>query len=154
MRSYHKKRLLKLADGLRKVPRKNFNLETIVTLNIDDSIKSEAELIKLGQALKKQGISCKSSGCAVGIAPILFPRHCKWVAGKDCVDGVYYAGVYSKNEGIDGLDWAKDFFGLTYEQCDYLFMPDAYRKGHNGPLSVASRIENFVKNGCKKYANS
>jgi len=65
----NKKRLLKLADFLDELPRKLFDFGTVATVG--------EEGLTPAQALKA-GPKCGTVGCAMGWAPVVFPRILKY----------------------------------------------------------------------------
>lgn len=130
-----KQRLLKLATFLRSVDRRLFNLHHFVKGNNVCG-------------LKKQDKNCGTAACAVGYLPVVFPRYVKYTLKegrielqlkKDSAYFDYYA-----------FSIAQEFFNLTYTEIHYLFDPAKYPAGRRGPISVANRIEKFVKDG--KYS--
>jgi hypothetical protein len=113
------KRLLKLADYLATVPRRRFNIGTWVEEN-----------------------TCGTTACALGHAGLMPSfRKAGLRSEPDEFGGdVFFEGQRSEEAGAA-------FFGLTYEEASYLFMPWNYAATKRGPKSVAQRIRTMVKNG-------
>lgn len=145
MRQRCKERLLKLAAFLKTVPEKHFNLSSFVSfdagydylnaLQIKTKEQCINNLTKVGKTLKENPI-CGSTACAVGWCPTVFPRSFIW----DVNETVRLKNNLKKAN----FSAAEEFFGLSYEDCEYLFTPDAYDNDRQGPKSVAYRIERFV----------
>ena len=142
--NFYQKRLLKLADALDNINRKNFDLDNILNLdinyNLDTDIvlqKSFEEIKKLKKIGKKEKIKCTSTACAIGWTPVVFHRHFKWNTEDQFVQ--------LKSIDKEDFDAVIDFFNISRDSCDYLFMPNYYPRSKRGPKSVANRIRNFVK---------
>jgi hypothetical protein len=143
------RRLLKLADFLAALPREKFDFSQIV----------EQKGKPMLQALKAGKTRCGTVGCAIGWMPAVFPRHLKW--GEDFRGSGTYLGVYFRNsdpESFSGepIDFqvAEQFFGITEDETQWLFLPDYYsgeRDADNGlsdsatPKAVARHIRKFVQ---------
>ena len=141
MKRVYKERLLKLANFLRNLPNKKFDLATFVKAEEGDY--GELRLPELDS-------DCKSTGCAIGWCPTVFPRNCKYILRNNVFGEEEVIVVPANDEGdADYWTFALNFFGLSEESdAYYLFTPQAYRSGHRGPKSVANRIIDFVhKNG-------
>ena len=139
-----KDRLLKLAKFLRTLRgSKKFNLEVLV----DNEDFKEDEFVALPKPSKKYANPkenfCGTAACAVGWCPVVFPKDCEYIL--DDLGAVSY--VKDKNSSRLDFSWAEHFFNLTYGEAEYLFMPENYPYDHKGPVSVARRIEKFVKDG-------
>lgn len=138
------KRLLKLAAFLRTVPRKRFDYASWVGEDWQGA----------------QDLSCGTTGCALGWAATMsqFRR-----LGLRLKGNSYFGGevVLGRSGGVNA---AKRLFGLTYEEAEYLFVPnDGYNSDpldfeyHDDldetkatPKYVARKIEKFVEGRTKK----
>ena len=119
------KRLLKLADGLEKVPKEVFDYDRWVSITS-----------KLSSP-KKTTFDCGFKGCAIGWAPVFFPK-----SGFKIVNFVPY---YKGETDVDAI---QDFFDITYEEVYDLFVfPHSYKNEvpHTTPKMVARAIRKFVK---------
>lgn len=135
MTKRHKERLLKLADFLETVPKKNFNLETFAESDKDESINSFIKRFR-----KKE---CGTTGCALGWCTVVFPRKFKFehnFCNSDCDIGLNM-----------GWETADEFFGLRRIESEYLFMKDKYPLNKRTPKCVSKRIRKFVETGCFEY---
>lgn len=113
-----KKRLLKLAEKIKKIPTRQFDL---------------------GLIAKKR--ECGTVCCAIGYCPIVFPRNFKYV--DEYGDGELEVQLKGTNDV--NFDAAEKFFGLTNDEAYFLFMPTKYETGARTPAKVvARRIENFA----------
>lgn len=157
MNKRQKARLLKLADFLENhVSSRNFDLATFTSWQ--ESLQSKycdkeegnwstyynLNSNKLLNGLKQK--TCGTTACALGWAPVIFNRSLKYDE-----DGT---PIFRNNKlGYDVHNVCVDFFGLDkeneQEHFEYLFTPEAYRKGRRGPKSVARRIKQYVKNDGK-----
>lgn len=141
MNATGKRRLLKLAAFLRKLPREKFDF-TIVAREAGKPMR---------EALKAGATRCGTTACAVGWMPAVFPRSCEWIA--DTFRGYAMRGVVLKGQPLlpfEMLKVAEQFFGLTDDEVALLFVPsDAPTPGQLGddatPKQVARHIERFVK---------
>lgn len=140
MSQKHKDRLLKLAAFLENVPKKLFDLDIIVEGN--------------GKELKsfyQKGKECGAAGCAIGHLPCAFPRDFKYEVEKyeneDYWSGEtevnYETSVVDKNGNVD-FDAAYEFFDLTRNEANFLFLPESYPEDRRGAKSVAKRLKAFV----------
>jgi hypothetical protein len=140
LKSFQKKRLLRLADYLdNHVKDERFNLEVIATTETCELPSQSA---------------CGTAACAIGHMPQVFSRHCKYSEiDPDCLETVTHDYPFTLEvEGKGELENYKDFtlanafFGLNQYESQYLFMPDEYgaRKGRK---TVAHRIRKFVVEG-------
>lgn len=137
MKSFHKKRLLKLASFLRTLPKERFNLEVITGLPKGSHAMKDEEQIVEELAGFCKGKTCGSAACAIGWCPAVFPRDAKWETR--------YGGVVLKSdEWQENFGFAEEFFGLTEAQAVYLFDPSYYPCRRQGKISVANRIADFV----------
>ena len=128
MKAFHKNRLLKLADFLDNLPRKQFNFGDVVE-KFDEK--------------KNCGTIC----CAVGWCPTVFPRQWNWITE--------YGDFYVRTKGSKTGDWTKDaeeFFGIGYADVTNLFFPNSEipwarntRLRNNAtPKQVAKSIRQFL----------
>lgn len=118
-------RLLKLADFLEAVPRKNFEMGTFGT-----AIDETAPVKRFSGEF-----DCGFAGCAMG-----------WAAHGRVVKGLKYAVdsdvfSYGSHEYGDGFEAASVVFGVVYQDAIDLFK---YR-GPETPREVAKRIRAFVR---------
>ncbi len=118
MKVIYRKRLQKLADFLKTVPRKQFDIERLV----------------FGDPKK---IGCGSIACAIGHCPIVFPKQWKFI-------GSYYVKLRSGGIFWD-LDSEK-FFGIAERDVVSIFTSQGYQPYQNvTPKMVARKIEKFLK---------
>lgn len=129
MKTFHKNRLLKLADFLDNLPRKKFFFGDVVN-EFDEKNH------------------CGSVCCAVGWCPTVFPRHWKWTG--DTFDD-YYVGLKESTTFWD--EDAAEFFGIDINEACGLFYPGSTRPWARNtmladeatPKQVAKSIRQFVK---------
>lgn len=128
-----KQRLLKLANFLENLPASQFNLDVIVEAESLNKVPSKTTV--------KQK-TCGTAGCGIGYCPVVF-RDVKY--SEDSYDGEIVV-KFPNCEDLDDTNFngAEQFFGITYKQAEYLFMPGAYHVSKRGPKSVAARIKAFV----------
>lgn len=123
MKSIHRKRLQKLADFLKTVPRKQFDIGVLVSG-------------------KPEEIGCGSIACAIGHCPIVFPRHWKFrTSHAKPWNRVFLNSTRNRN-------WKKgamEFFGITGHERWDLFMAAGYESKSPTPKMVACKIEKFLK---------
>lgn len=119
----NKRNLLKLAKFLETEPQ-NFNMKEFATKGRKD--------------LAIEEVDCKSVCCAIGFAPILFPR----LTAKHVKD-----------------TWRNDWFGLSYKlyavqsaQWDWLFST-YWKQIDNTPTGAAMRIRYLVTHGVPDWFN-
>jgi len=119
MTTTHRKRLQKLADFLKTVPPKQFDLCSIL----------EGDPAKLG---------CGTFACAIGHCPIVFPR--QWRFRGHC-------SVSLRKDGhTDWLYSTEEFFGLEVAQIDQIFTLHGYpNMAPVTPKMVARKIERFLE---------
>lgn len=113
-----RKRLLKLANFIKNIPRKKFDLGVIA----------------------EERDSCGTVCCAIGYCPVVFPRNFKYVRDE-------YGQINVELKTYGGYDFtaARSFFKLTHNEADFLFMPSCYaQNGDAPPKVVAKRIEDFA----------
>lgn len=115
-----KRRLNRLAKFIESLPAKRFDL---------------SEIVKRFDEEKTCGTVC----CAIGWMPSVFPTKCKWMPSYNSLR------VVSTDGQSSDFAFASIHFGLTGEECAYLFEPLAYPKHLQGRKSVSSRIREFVK---------
>lgn len=144
MKKFHKDRLLKLANFLRELPRKAFDLSVLA------KIPTESEDACPVNSTKQKALSCGTVACAMGWCPTIFPRQIAWEISE-------FADWENDNNTIDASIVLKDnpenkdfqaaieFFGLNnVEEAYYLFHPWEYPEGHRNAKYVAKRIESYV----------
>lgn len=124
-------RLLKLATFLEeKIPKKNFNINNWYT-NCDATTEN-LKLVANGQS-----VDCKTSGCAIGWTPAVFPRYFSWNE---------YGDVVIKSNGSQRvMCFSNCFFSLRDEDWECLFTMTGYKGGNPTPKTVAKHIRKFVE---------
>ena len=161
MNAIQKKRLLKLADFLDQLPPQKFDFDTIAV----EGEKPHKE------ALKARTEHCGTTACAVGWMPAVFPRLTRWTR-QPLWGGCMHIQVAPAGHGrARNFKVAEQVFGLTEQEADWLFMPDAYvdnglmswEDGYKDvsspcgsdatPKQVARHIRRFVKHGLLKPAS-
>lgn len=136
MKHFHKKRLLKLAAFLDKLPRKKFNFASWVS-----------------------GVSpehpCGTAACAVGYCPVVFPKDWKYTKLK--IDLVTFDGkeLYTSKPALKGRSndypeyLAAKYFGISNEDAYGLFVhgpdPLATPSYKITPKQIARHIRKFLK---------
>ena len=114
MNYVHKKRLLKLADFLDKLPRKKFNFTEVVS----------------GQETPNKTLTCGSQACAIGWCPVVFPRLTEYHITSGWSTAHNFLVVKMKGVDFDGgsLDSVthigEELFGLDYSESYALFVPN------------------------------
>ena len=126
MKTFHKNRLLKLADfleALRPTKEKTFSMDYWSMSYRDD-----------------EGNICKTSACACGWATTIpsFRR-----AGLHLFRRQGNDGARLHYERRSGFGAAMEFFGLNLKECYLLFSPEDYEDAT--PKMVARRIRRFIK---------
>lgn len=117
-----RRRLKKLADALRTIPKKQFDI--LPFCNGDP-----------------KELGCGSVACAIGHCPIIFPE-----------DWTYYNCGYRKffprlkgSRSRWPFGDAANFFGLKSDELDDLFTYSGYYNGqHATPVQVARKIEKLL----------
>lgn len=77
---------------------------------------------KAGCKARKIGFdeaSCGTSGCAMGHAVAVFPRHLRFGSFEKMNDGSIQGGVFYRN--FPGKHAAGEFFGIEWFDADHLF---------------------------------
>jgi len=138
MKTFHARRLMKLARFLYVLPENKFGFAHVVS----------------GKDLPRKELDCGSTACAIGWCPVLWPKEVEYVDGRRF--GEDYA-VLPKNTDplvtfhcIDAT--AKHLFGLESDEADALFQPYSQSRfpelamlgRHASPESVAQNIAMFV----------
>jgi len=124
MNKVQKARLQKLADFIRTVPKKHFDLNYYI-------IGYPQDIFELKKTNFKK--ECGTTACAVGWMPTIFKKF----SGMDF-------GWPEETE-------IEAFFGINTDEYSYLFIPDKYPYGRRGKVSVANRIENFLEKGMPNF---
>lgn len=132
-------RLIKLAEYLRLINEKHFDLDYVIAPSSspnDEVLKNLKEISKSHKPL-----DCKTAACAVGFCPGVF-KESHW--GRD-----KYGELTVMFSGIDdyGIIAAREFFDLTPLENSYLFIPDYYPEGKRKAKDVAARIEYCARFG-------
>jgi hypothetical protein len=126
------RRLLKLAEFLRTVPRKKFDYRSWVGADWEG----------------KQDLSCGTTACALGWAATMpsFRRlgmRLKTIESSMATTTYHgYVGLKDSNT-TDSLWVAEQVFGLSYEDASRLFTPSEDEEEAT-PKQVAKKIEQFV----------
>lgn len=107
----HEKRILDFATWLKKrVPEAAFDFCEIMYVPGDAREPLDA---------LKAGGGCGTVGCACGWLPAYKPRVFEW-------DGAFYSRtVRDTSSGESGIHAPVRYFGITNEEADFLFFPDA-----------------------------
>ncbi len=149
MNYVQKKRLLKLADFLDKLPRKKFKFTEVVS----------------GKETPNKTLTCGSQACAIGWCPVVFPRLTEYVGVSSYTGMNDYIVVKMKGMNFDGgsLDSVthigEELFGLSDPESYALFVPDHPQAwildlkplGETAtPKQVAKNIRKFVAIKTKK----
>lgn len=146
------KRLLKLADFLDTVPREKFDFAQVA--------KEVGKPMR--KALAAGKTRCGTVGCAMGWAPVVFPRLLKWVPAHKWHSSEFQTFAIlprdSRQESVGaGSTWvhtsvtAEAAFGLTEDQVQFLFNPLSSGLGDGAtPKRVARHIRKFVRKQQRK----
>ncbi len=124
MRQNKLNRLRQLGNFLMNLPPKKFNLGYWKNLYEHGANK------------------CGMTACAIGWDCALHPRS-KLKLQVDVWGGA--KEFYPEFKNFTYEDAIKNFYGMTSEEVNYIFMPDKYPKDHRGPKSVGRRILKFVE---------
>ena len=88
---------------------------------------------------------CGNVGCAMGHCSIIFPDHFRYERTVN-----QYMTIVHK-DGYSGFSAVQRFFGLTEDECDFLFTPNFILEGVSNGLTdyssakeVADNIRRFV----------
>ena len=130
------RRLLKLAEFIRTVPKKHFDMDNI--------IRTEAEVGKEANALRYalKGEDCHTAACAIGWCPIVFPRLFTF-------DG--YGMVVERKSRRYDFQAAEIVFALSSPESYKLFSPTP---GNNTPSQVARNLTKFVRRREKELTHA
>lgn len=113
MNYVHKKRLLKLADFLDKLPRKKFNFTEVVS----------------GKETPNKTLTCGSQACAIGWCPVVFPRLTEYHATLGWPITSSFLVVKMKGWNFSGGSISsieqvgRALFGLSSPEAYALFVP-------------------------------
>lgn len=134
----NKKRLLKLADFLDKLPRKKFDFGEVV----------------FGPDKPNKELSCRSVACAVGWCPIVFPKIARYKRRKP-QSSYLYVGLVGKRTKYFS-DTPRLLFDITHDEARGLFIPGwqdeiglPYLQDRATPKQVATNIRRFVAKNSK-----
>lgn len=134
-------RLLKLAAFLRTLPPKLFDFNDICQLGTKKPLDAY-----------RAGGGCGTTACAIGWTPKVFPRSFEWLIEPQMGPGAHINVTLKGDHWVDNFDAAEKFFGITYADARYLFMPRCFDGDGTKRLSesasaktVARRIEAFVR---------
>lgn len=131
MEKKHAKRLLKLADFLSELPKKNFDYCDVIRFDP----------------------KCGSVGCAIGWAVTLpFAKREGYRVKKSKCTNFFSAlteevlDICKGGQHVEFDEVGVDLFGLTYGEASLLFTPDSSGLGEDAtPKQVAKHIRKFVK---------
>jgi len=137
-------RLTEFAELLENLPAKvpgldAFNLGHWYNTSIYEDVGRFSESIRL-----KEGF-CKTSACALGSAALYGPFQAQGlkVEYNDIVlldeKGYYVMGA--EGECDNGLSAGAEFFGITWDQAHWLFIPSEYTAEVVTPQMVAARVK-------------
>lgn len=148
----HARRMMKLYAFLMALKPALFDFSTVCELGTNAPSK----------ALEVGG-GCGTVACAMGWMPAVFPRMFKWIgfynretitqaaveAGEVADDA---ASIQSRISGLRDFSAVEVFFGLSYEDARFLFMPASPSTWEDGfhlpgtatPKEVAARLKWFV----------
>lgn len=135
MNQVQARRLLKLAEFLREVPKEKFDFGILAFQNGKPML----------EALKAGKTACGTVACAIGWMPAVFPRSLVW---KKVWAGGHGLQVRLKGRPYTDFNAAEVFFGITHDQSSWLFNPDPVDGGLAATVSakqVARRITTFVR---------
>lgn len=120
----NRKRLLKLADFIEKLPKHKLDMDTVGELRGSKRMNFK---------------ECKSAACAMGWTPAVFPSLVKW--RYDRTIPVVYV------ESPTAIDKAamQEIFDIDDIDADILFGPA--RRNYTTPKQVAKGIRRYVKTG-------
>lgn len=145
MNAVGKKRLLKLADFLDKLPPEKFDFSEIAV----QKGKPMREALKAGRT------RCGTVGCAIGWMPAAFPRSLRWDETRGWATRTFPDVCLINEPTRVDFDAAVTFFGITSADAYWLFQPGGWRglyaSEHNGlhndatPKQVAKHIRKFVR---------
>lgn len=87
---------------------------------------------------------CGTSACAIGHAAVD-----PWFRRRGIsleFTGLEPYPVYRHlGKEYDDIEAPEEFFGITYDQADWLFMPSRYPNQHARARTVGKRIDNMIK---------
>lgn len=148
MQIYHVQRLKKLAEFLEGLPIGKFNLNTWCSISTEDEqlvdqLKAKEEVVyssyERGPQVAAKDIKCGSTACALGWAASI-PEFMKQGLGlyvdgdrlnfSSSVDGEV---VFITADGEKYMNYkaGEKFFGITYDEAEWLFSPDSYLEGYD-----------------------
>ena len=150
MNAYQRKRLEKLAEFLKTIPPKKFDMEMWMDTNLEMTEGTADGDVPVDANV------CGTAGCAMGWATTI-PSFRK--AGlrlfrnrtffRDCLVSACHVALVDKKTGRrTALEFwaAADFFGISVGKAAELFSPDHYtEKQMKNPKFVSKRITNFLK---------
>lgn len=132
----NKKRLLKLANFIEKLPNKRLNMNVVA----------------LSNAKGKMGYKeCGSVACAMGWTPAVFPKLVKWI---ECSGGNELNVCMTHEEAREWLrgngslannSAMVELFDIPYLDADYIF--GLSKSKYHTPKQVAEGIRKYVKTG-------
>ncbi len=118
-------RLRTLSRELRKVPEKDFDIESYVGGEIED-------------------IGCGSTACALGYCPLIFTDEWEFYKGNSfkfpCLKG-------NADPVADPFNEAEQFFGLSEDEAENLFDASRYEREVDGwfaPVASPSDVSNRI----------
>lgn len=147
MNSIHKDRLLKLAEFLKDIPEKHFDMNVISKGRYYE--KELEDDFKYIHKTKREKYDCDSAACAIGWSPICFPQELKYYWDSHVnQNGIRYINDEKQKQCCENrtdsgiiTSWkiAEDFFGLNEYEADYLFSPEEYMI-HDEEHSIYDKI--------------
>lgn len=151
MKTFQKRRLLKLAEFLHDMPRAKFDFRTI----FNQGTKPPLEALAAGAH------RCGTVGCAIGWMPAALPSVAKWTYMDVSSYGepkklVVADIVLREDEQCSDFRAAERAFGITYDESCWLFSPfggggtfggsNSHNVGHRATAKqVARHIRKFVE---------
>lgn len=130
MTSVQRKRFIRYANFMNRLPVKHFNLNMICS----------AGLNPIHELLDEEN-SCGTTACALGHLPVFNPR--VFVFRRNGYLGRWgNYGIGNKKTGCsDSFETAEEYFGITQKQLRDLFEPKSYPVSDwNNPKAVAAKM--------------
>lgn len=137
MTSTQRKRLLKMADFIKKLPKEKFDIDVVR--------RDESKDVPLPKHTIVKETYCGTACCIIGWTPKLFPRLCKWRLADDCGEAQRESIVdYKGNYYIKTI--AQQLFGLTPDEAELIYPHwwDEKRKTAN-PANVSKELRRLAE---------
>lgn len=129
---FYKKRLLKLADFLDKLPKSKFFFGNFIA----QYGKPPLEALEMGE------YRCGTTACAIGWSPAVFPKLVRWIKDEESGKIVDIRTIRGQRNFMVGVE----LFGITERQSEFLFDPITSGLGSYATAkTVANHIRKFVK---------